>query len=472
MSSSTSGGAWGSGAGRLRRHAPSHGPLGSRAGGAESGGYSDRNAVVVRPARTTGWATSQRRNGEVRRQPLDRRLGERVAQAEQRLVAGRAMRDQLRDHRVVGDPDLVALLDSGVDADARRKAEALDAARLRQEALRILRVEPRLDGVPLEARLEVERLAGCDAQLLADDVDARHELGHRVLDLDAAVQLEEVEVAPVEHELDGAGAAVADRAAERDRGLAHARPELAVERGGGRLLEDLLVPALNRAVALAEGDDLAVPVGEQLDLDVARPLDVALVVDGVVAERGFRLAAGGLRRLLELGRLANDAHAAAASAGGCLDDQRVADLVRLTRGEHGHAGLVRDSLRLELVAALAQRVRRRPDEDEPGRLDRLGEVGILGQEAVARMDRVRADALGSADVLFRGEVALDLDRLVGDSRVEGASVVGRGHGDGRDPGVGAGTEDPGRDLAAVRYEELSDLHRTANVIRAAPESSR
>ena len=40
-----------------------------------------------------------------------------------------------------------------------------------------------------------------------------------MLDLDAAVQLEEVEVAAVEHELDGACVLVADRARERDRGV-------------------------------------------------------------------------------------------------------------------------------------------------------------------------------------------------------------------------------------------------------------
>ena len=50
---------------------------------------------------------------------------------------------------------------------------------------------------------------------------------------------------------------------------------------------------LDRALALAERDDLALPVGQQLDLDVPRPLDVALAEDGVVAERGFRLAARG-----------------------------------------------------------------------------------------------------------------------------------------------------------------------------------
>ena len=63
-----------------------------------------------------------------------------------------------------------------------------------------------------------------------DDVDSRDELRHRMLDLDPAVQLEQVEVAPIEHELDRARTPVAERAAERDRGVAHALAQLAVER--------------------------------------------------------------------------------------------------------------------------------------------------------------------------------------------------------------------------------------------------
>ena len=60
--------------------------------------------------------------------------------------------------------------------------------------------------------------------LLLDEVDARDELRHRVLDLDAAVQLEEVEVAAVDHELGRPRAPVADGAAERDRRVAHRLP--------------------------------------------------------------------------------------------------------------------------------------------------------------------------------------------------------------------------------------------------------
>ena len=151
-----------------------------------------------------------------------------------------------------------------------------------------------------------KRLAARDAQLLAHEIDARDELRHRMLDLDPRVQLEEEEVAPVEHELGRAGALVADRARERDRGVAHPRAQLGVERRGRRLLEHLLVTALDRALALAEREHGAVRVGEQLDLDVARPLEVALEEDRVVAERARRLALRGRDRFVELVRRAHD----------------------------------------------------------------------------------------------------------------------------------------------------------------------
>src|SRR5262249_36585513 len=57
----SSGGEWGRGTGRLSRKPPRHG-TGAGGRGGDSGGCSTRNAVVVSPARTAGWATSQRRN--------------------------------------------------------------------------------------------------------------------------------------------------------------------------------------------------------------------------------------------------------------------------------------------------------------------------------------------------------------------------------------------------------------------------
>ena len=152
-----------------------------------------------------------------------------------------------------------------------------------------------------------------------------------MLDLDAAVQLEEEELVAVEDELDRAGAAVADRLAERDGRVVQRRPQRGGEAGCGRLLEHLLVAPLDGAVALADRDDAPVRVGEELHLDVARSLEVALAVERAVAERALGLALGRLERVVELVRRANDAHAATAAARRRLDEQREADLLAACR---------------------------------------------------------------------------------------------------------------------------------------------
>ena len=74
---------------------------------------------------------------------LPQRGGERV----ERLGAGLLVRDQLGDQRVVGDRNLVSLLDSLVDADPLRQSQPLDPPGAGKEGARILGVEARLDRV-------------------------------------------------------------------------------------------------------------------------------------------------------------------------------------------------------------------------------------------------------------------------------------------------------------------------------------
>ena len=128
--------------------------------------------------------------------------------------------------------------------------------------------------------------------------------------------------------------------------------------------------ALDRALALAERDHGAVSVGEQLDLDVPRPLQIALIEQAVVAEAGASLARCCFDRLVELNRRAHEPHAAAAAAGGGLDQQWVAELARLAVRHDRNAGFAGDSFRFELVTACVQCVRGRPDPDETGSLHR------------------------------------------------------------------------------------------------------
>ena len=177
-----------------------------------------------------------------------------------------------------------------------------------------------------------ERLAGGDQDLLADDVDAGDHLGHAVLDLDPGVHLEEEVLLADLHPLDRAGAAVADRGGGVGGDLADPLAHLGVDVRAGRLLDHLLVAALDRAVALAEVDHVAVRVGEHLDLDVARVLEVALDVDAVVGEELLAFAGGALEGLLEVVGRHRDPEALAAAAARRLAGDRVAGLLGLLRG--------------------------------------------------------------------------------------------------------------------------------------------
>ena len=120
-------------------------------------------------------------------------------------------------------------------------------------------------------------------------------LGDGMLDLQPGVHLQEVELAVLVDELDRAGVDVAARLGHLDRGLAHGLQGGRGDAGGRRLLDELLVAALGRAVAGAEVDGVAVGVGEDLDLDVAGPGQVALQVALGAAEGLLGLPLGGLQ---------------------------------------------------------------------------------------------------------------------------------------------------------------------------------
>ena len=180
----------------------------------------------------------RREEADVVLHAADHEAVERGAHLQQRLVAGRAVGDELGDHRVVEHRDLAALVDAGVDAhavDRRGRAVAHEPAGGGEElAEGVLGVDAGLHGPAVEAHLllrQRQALAGGDAQHQLDQVEAGDELGDGVLDLQAGVHLEEVE-APVrvDHELDGPGGGVADRARQQAR---PARPSRAASRRRG-----------------------------------------------------------------------------------------------------------------------------------------------------------------------------------------------------------------------------------------------
>ena len=131
------------------------------------------------------------------------------------------MGDEFGQHRVVEGADLRPGLDAGLHPDPGSgvELEALDAAHARQVAAgRVLGVQPDLDRVARPGDLplgERQGLAGSDTHLPLDEVEAGDLLGHRMLDLQARVHLQEEELLrralAGDHELDGPGPHVVDR---------------------------------------------------------------------------------------------------------------------------------------------------------------------------------------------------------------------------------------------------------------------
>ena len=161
---------------------------------------------------------------------------------------------------------------------------------------------------------------------------------------------------------------------------------------------------------------MAVAIDRDLDLDVAVLVEPLLEVERVVAEGGLRLGAADAQHRLELARGADHAHALAAAAGRRLDQDRVADPLGLAERVQlvaQHAVGARDRRQAVAAEQLArpglggealEDRRRRPDERQAVRGDDLGEALVLGQEAVARVDRVAAGDEGGRDHRRRGQI--------------------------------------------------------------------
>ena len=272
-----------------------------------------------------------------------------------------------------------------------------------------------------------------DADLLLDDVDTGHAFGHRVLDLDPGVHLHEVELARrgIDDAFDRACIAVADVPAEADRSLAHARAQALREPRRRALLDQLLIAPLRRAVALAQVQHL-LRVGQDLDFDMADVRQVLLDVHRAVAERRLRLARCRFEVRGEVGLALDDAHAAPAAAGHRLQDDRIAEGGSNLRGgarrghgaarprRHRHPGLDRHRPRRSLVAHQRNHAPGRADEADAVLLAQVGERGILGKEAVARVDGIGLQGLRHMDHQLGTQIALarrrrtDAHRLVGE----------------------------------------------------------
>ena len=178
------------------------------------------------------------------------------------------MDHHLGGERVVIGGESTAVIEGGIHphAGAAGEVEELHLTGAGTEVRRrVLSVDAALDGVAGESHLllrDVQRQAGGDAQLLAHEVDAGDELGDAVLHLNACVHLHEVEMPSVggEQKLHRPGSLIAHRLSRLYGSTPHFLAQLRRQAAGGSLLDELLVPALDGAVAVSQMDDAALPI--------------------------------------------------------------------------------------------------------------------------------------------------------------------------------------------------------------------
>lgn len=295
-----------------------------------------------------------------------------------------------------------------------------------------------------------------------------------MLHLQARVDFEERDGVALNQVLDGARAVVAGLAAD---GLGRAVDAAALvvgqERRGG-LLDELLEAALERAVAGARDDYVAVLVGDDLGLDVARLVEVLLDEALAATEGRDGLAGGRLEQLGDLFDGLGDLHAAAAAAECRLDRNR--DAVLLCEGDHlgrvgdrilrtrGHRGLgaFGDVTRGHLVSEITNGLGRRADPGDARIDDGLCEIGVLREEAVAGVDGVCArlrrgvEDLVEHQVRLGGRLAAECERLIGELNEQRVRVGLRVHRDAGDACVLGCADHADRDLAAVGDQNLLD----------------
>jgi hypothetical protein len=280
----------------------------------------------------------------------------------------------------------------------------------------------------------------------------------------------------VQQELHRAEAGVVDGAGRGEGGAVHACQHLGVGARRRGLLEDLLVPALQGALPLEQVDERTVGVPGDLHLDVAAAAHETFAVHGRVPERGQRLASGSLDGRRQPVDAVHDTHAASAPAGRGLDEQGEAQVrggvepllrvggVQVQAGQHRDSGGGHELLGGDLAAHGADRRRRRPHPHQPGGLHRRGGVGILGEEAVARVDGVGPGALGrgqdgsDVEVGGRGCGAGQPDGDVALAHVRGVGVGVAEDADGLDAQAMGGTGDAAGDLAPVGDEKAAQSH--------------
>ena len=122
-----------------------------------------------------------------------------------------------------------------------------------------------------------QRLALSHSDLPLHKIKASDAFGHRVLYLQPGIHLQKIKLATgIEQKLHRARAYIIHRPRRLYCSGAHRFAQLRRHDGARGFFYDLLVPPLQRAVALTQMNHIAMSIGKHLHLDVPRTLNRAL----------------------------------------------------------------------------------------------------------------------------------------------------------------------------------------------------
>ena len=337
---------------------------------------------------------------------INARCIERRSEICSSLLASCTLHNHFGKHGIIEGRYVGPRRDPAIDADTVGKADLGEQSRGRLEILsRIFGVEPDLNRVSLRLApipVQAAKLTGRLPHHNFDEVEARHLLGHGMLDLEPRIHFEEIELLflLVIDELDRAGGCVGNCFAKTHGRFMQSHALRSAEAGSGRLLDHLLVAALGRAIALAERNHAAFTVAENLDLDMTRGSDVFFEEETAILEiRKCKPP----HRLIEAGHVIGgmaELQADTAASRRAFQHDGIADLgcpcqriveiddQRRSRQKR-HPALLRELPGRMLQREGAHMFRPRPDKCDTFTRQRGGEFRILAEEPVSRMNGLR-----------------------------------------------------------------------------------
>src|SRR5271155_3508108 len=187
--------------------------------------------------------------------PRKHELVQRGDRAAPRLFAVASVGNQLGEQAVVVTANLDPTGQKRVDPDSGSAGDLQiqdRPGRGTEIVVRIFGIDSALDCMSAwRLRLD-NRLAGRHIQLSGYQVAVEAQLGYRMFNLEARIDLEKEKLFSVDQKLDRAGILVIDRGGERCRGIQHSGSQLRSDSGGGRLFDNLLMAALDRTFAFTQ----------------------------------------------------------------------------------------------------------------------------------------------------------------------------------------------------------------------------